>query len=212
MSQDDLAVRAKLSQVMIHKLISGKSTKTSKILDLAAALECSPNWLLSEDDDQPSTPNPPLARGSIAHYSLLNIEHDVIRTRRVPLISEAQAGHWTDIKENFRASAAEEWIETTANVSENAFAVRVVGDSMTNPYGTPSIPHGSVVIIDTEIAPTSGKIVLARLENEAKGTLKKLIIDGPNTYLVALNPAYKPISVNGDCTIVGVAKRVEFDL
>jgi SOS-response transcriptional repressor LexA len=45
-----------------------------------------------------------------------------------------------------------------------------------------------------------------------EATIKKLMIDGPNKYLMPLNPDYRPIKINGNCTIVGVVKKVEFDL
>lgn len=130
----------------------------------------------------------------------------------VPLISSVQAGNWSEIVDNFQPGDAEEWRETTAKVGKHAFALRVNGDSMVNPHGFPSIPPGAVVIVDPDIQPDNGKIIVARLEDSTEATLKKLVIDGPNRYLMALNPNYGPIQINGNCTIVGVVKKVEFDL
>ncbi len=132
--------------------------------------------------------------------------------RKVPLISWVQAGEWQDIVDNFHAGEADEWRETTAKVGKHAFALRVVGNSMANPFGSPSIPEGSVVIIDPDAIANSGSIVVARLDDTAEATLKKLVIDGPNKYLMPLNPDYRPIQINDNCTIVGVAVKVEFDL
>lgn len=44
-TQGQLAERAGLSQVMVHKLLSGKTTETTKIVQLARALECTAEWL-----------------------------------------------------------------------------------------------------------------------------------------------------------------------
>jgi len=131
---------------------------------------------------------------------------------RVPLISNVQAGDWTETHGSFDASDAESWLPTTAHVSDRAFALRVTGDSMTNPSGNPTIPAGSIVIIDPDLPADHGRIVVALLEDQAETTLKRLAIDGPNRYLMPLNPDYRPIEINGNCRIIGVAVRVEIDL
>ena len=129
----------------------------------------------------------------------------------VPLISWVQAGEWAEIVDTFQPGEADEWRETTANVGPHAFALRVQGDSMTSPAGI-SIPEGSVVIIDPDADYHNGSIVVAKLVDTQEATLKKLVIDGPNKYLKPLNPSYAPIPINGNCRIIGVAKKVEFDL
>ncbi|WHI52961.1 LexA family transcriptional regulator [Microbulbifer sp. MLAF003] len=129
----------------------------------------------------------------------------------VPLISSVQAGGWAEVVDNFQPGDAEEWRETTAKVGPNAFALRIEGDSMTSPTGV-SIPHGSIVIVDPDVEYTNGSIVVAKLIDVQEATIKKLVIDGPNRYLKPLNPNYAPIPINGNCRIVGVAKKVEIDL
>lgn len=142
------------------------------------------------------------------HY---NLESGPILRDSIPLISWTQAGDWTDIVDNFPPGDADEWIETTAKVGRNSFALKVVGDSMTSPVGK-SIPEGAIVIIDPDAIAENGSIVVAKLVDDQKSTLKKLVIDGPNRYLKPLNPNYAMIPINGSCRIVGVAKKVEFDL
>jgi len=133
---------------------------------------------------------------------------------RVPLISWVRAGTWADIEDPSTVAVddVEEWRETTAIVSDRAFALRVVGDSMANPYGAPSIPEGSVVIVDPEKPADNGSIVVAMLDDSNQATIKRLVIDGPNKYLKPLNPAYRTIEINGNCSVVGVVKKVEIDL
>ncbi|MCO1336714.1 LexA family transcriptional regulator [Microbulbifer sp. OS29] len=144
------------------------------------------------------------------HYDSNVREGPPIRGK-VPLISTVQAGKWMEVIDNLQPGDAEEWRETTANVGPNAFALRVEGDSMTTLMGV-SIPHGSVVIVDPDAEYINGSIVVAKLTDIQEATLKKLVIDGPNKYLKPLNPAYSPIVINGNCQIVGVAKKVEYDL
>lgn len=130
----------------------------------------------------------------------------------VPLISWVQAGSWQEVIDNLHPGDAEEWIETTAKVSNQSFALRIKGDSMTNPYGSPSLPEGSLVIIDPNAHCDNGNIVVARLDDSMEATIKKLVIDGGQRYLKPLNPAYPTTLINGNCRIIGRAVRVELDL
>lgn len=141
-----------------------------------------------------------------------SVDKTKINLRRIPIISSVQAGSWRDVVDNFHPGDADTWQETTANVSEKSFALRVEGKSMQNPNGTPSIPHGSIVIVDPELAATSGKIVVAKLPDTDQAVIKKLVIDGNNSYLESLNPDYKPIMINSECIIVGVVKQVIQDI
>ena len=45
LTQESVANRAGISQGMVHKLVSGNTKKTSKLIELAMALECDVQWL-----------------------------------------------------------------------------------------------------------------------------------------------------------------------
>lgn len=124
-------------------------------------------------------------------------------TRKVPLISETQAGAWREIVDNFEPGDAEEWIPAIKKMSKYAFALRLHGTSMMNPNDKRSIPDGAIIFVDPDVTINNGDIVLARLSTEAS-TCKKLMIDGEQTYLVPLNPDFKPILMTPDMNIVGV--------
>ncbi|MCW7252342.1 S24 family peptidase [Escherichia coli] len=82
---------------------------------------------------------------------------------------------------------------------------------MTNSNGLPTIPDGSTVLITPcsgNIREMAGKIVLIQLEGIPTVTLKKVAIDGPNVYLLPLNPLYKPIELNGRYTIKGKVSQI----
>ncbi|MGF1717295.1 LexA family transcriptional regulator [Photobacterium chitinilyticum] len=135
-----------------------------------------------------------------------------VETRVIPILSWVQAGSWTESCVVEELGDNIEWQETTAKVSSSAFALRVRGDSMTNPYGAPSIPDGSTVIIEPCPDPENGKIVVAMLEGSNEATLKKFEKDGLYKYLVPLNPKYEPMKINGNCRIIGYAKQIVMDL
>jgi len=84
---------------------------------------------------------------------------------------------------------------------------------MDGPAGSgPSIPSGSIVIVDPNVEAINGRIVVARINGTNEATVKKLAIDGPNVYLMPLNPNFQPIKFDANCEIIGVCVRVEMNL
>ncbi|MFA0496002.1 LexA family protein [Vibrio sp. 10N.222.54.B11] len=134
------------------------------------------------------------------------------QTRRVPILSHVQAGSWGKIDSKDIIYEELDWQTTSSNISEEAFAMRVTGNSMTNPHGSPSIPAGSIVVVEPCNCPDNGKIVVATLNDAPEATIKKLEIDGPHKFLVPLNPKYDPIPISGNCRIVGYVKQVIMNL
>ena len=174
--------------------------KGEHLIALAKALETSPESLMSKDFN-PAKNLPDQEQPS--NYNQL---------RKVPLISSVAAGNWMEIIDNFHPGDADEWQPTTAKVSHKAFALKVEGKSMQNPNGHPTVPQGSIVIVDPEIEASNGKIVVAKLPNTNEATIKKLVIDGPLLYLEPLNPEFKMIQIDNECVIVGVVKQVILDI
>lgn len=136
----------------------------------------------------------------------------ITKMRRVPVISWVQAGQFTECKAAEVFSEVDKWVETSLRIGDSSFALEVKGDSMTNPNGLPTIPEGATVIVDPDAEPLNGKIVVARLDGTNEATVKKLVIDGPQKFLVPLNPRYPNISINGNCLIIGVVKGVQYEL
>ncbi|MCG9708244.1 hypothetical protein CWC25_12355 [Pseudoalteromonas sp. S4389] len=136
-----------------------------------------------------------------------NVEPGPDITGSVPLISWVQAGAWKEMEDiNFVSESVPRY-RTTAKVGPNAFAVRVVGDSMTSSTGR-SIPAGSIVVADPDIEAISGKVVIARLDDSSEATVKELVIDAGRKYLRPFNNSFPTIPINGNCTIIAVAKQV----
>ncbi|MGH1595438.1 LexA family protein [Yersinia proxima] len=136
----------------------------------------------------------------------------ITRMRRVPVISWVQAGLFTESNAAEAFSDTDRWVETSLRISGNSFALEVKGDSMTNPNGMPTIPQGATVIVDPDAEVLNGKIVVARIDGTNEATIKKLVIDGPMKFLVPLNPRYPNMPINGNCTIIGVVKGVQYDI
>lgn len=136
----------------------------------------------------------------------------ITKMRRVPVISWVQAGQFTECKAAEVFSDVDKWVETSLRIGDSSFALEVKGDSMTNPNGLPTIPEGATVIVDPDAEPAHGKIVVARIDGTNEATVKKLVIDGPQKFLVPLNPRYPNIPINGNCLIIGVVKGVQYEL
>lgn len=204
LKQVDLVKLTGASKGAISQWINGISTPSGKhLMLLAKALRTSPDWLINGGGAKGQVEN------AKVHHN--NVELGPTIYTAVPLLNWVQAGSWQAIAE-IEPYEVKEFRETTARVSSKAFALRVVGDSMVSQSGSVSIPEGSIVIVDPEITPESGKIVIAKLEDSNEATIKKLVIDGPNKYLMPLNTRYSPIYINGNCSIIGVVKKVEIDL
>ena len=129
----------------------------------------------------------------------------------VPLISWVQAGDWRNLVDNFHAGEAERWVATNAKVGKHSFALRIVGDSMTNPGGTPSFPEGTIIIVDPEREAANGKYVVVRQKSDTECTFKQLVRDAGKHYLKPLNPRYPLLEMLPDAVICGVLVQAVMD-
>lgn len=120
-----------------------------------------------------------------------------------PVISWVSAGSWCEAVEPYHRKSIDRWLDTTVECSDNSFWLDVKGDSMTSPVGL-SIPEGMVILVDPEVEPTNGKLVVAKMDSENEATFKKYVVDAGNRYLKPLNPQYSMIPINGNCRIIGV--------
>lgn len=126
----------------------------------------------------------------------------------VPLIGWVQAGLWTDTKEPIPADQVEEWVPTSAKVSNRAYALQVEGESMINPRGSPSFPPMCRIIVEPSRVAQPGDFVIAQVDLESAATFKKLTQDGGRLYLTPLNAQYPTLSVDSNVRILGVVLRI----
>ena len=124
-----------------------------------------------------------------------NVTPALAGTRKVPLVSYVQAGF---MKEMVAQAAASEWLLTDLELSENAFALSIKGDSM-----LPEFKEGDRVIIDPAVQPQPGDFVVAKNGAE-EATFKKYRPRGLNERgdevfeLIPLNDDYP--SMRSDVT------------
>lgn len=170
---------------------------------IAATLRITSTWLL--DGEGPRYPG----TGALAAQSAtMSGQGDVASATltpappprgRVPVISAVQAGHPTDVVDNFQPGEANEWLEVSCQVRRHTFALVVEGDSM-----EPEFTAGMRIVVEPEMEPENGDYVVAG--NGEQATLKKLVRDGNDLYLKPLNPRY-PIKPLGENRIIGVVRE-----
>lgn len=198
LTQGDIAKRIGIARVSYTQWELGETNpKGENLLKLAQVLNCTPDWLISgkghPDDIHENVEAAPRLKGL------------------VPVINEVQAGHWTDIKTGFDEEA-NEWIPTIHSNSRYTFALRVVGDSMLNPHEKRSLSEGMIVVVDPEKQAKHRSIVVARLENSEKATIKELVIDGDIRYLRPFNPQFPIIPITEGTMIIGTVVSASLDL
>ncbi len=113
----------------------------------------------------------------------------------VPIISWVQAGAFCNSESQILPHDCDTILCPNKSASIKTFALKVVGDSMTAPYGK-SYPEGSIIFVDPEKEAIPGKRVIARTEHGH--TFKELAVNEfGEQYLKALNPHHQPIFGEG---------------
>ena len=210
LNQAELATRIGVQQTSISDLERGKSKSTSFSTQIAHELGVSALWLATGKGEMVATEVGDVRASYDANTAPAA---QPLRYHRYPVVSEVQAGWFAECIVPYPAGMEERHETTDYDAKGPAFWLEVTGDSMTAPAGVkPSVPEGTLVLVDTGIEPAPGKLVVAQLDESNEATFKKLIVDGGQRYLKALNPAYPLIPINGNCRILGVAVEAKTKL
>lgn len=194
LTQAKLASVSGVEQPLISQLETGKNLQSAHLPKIAHACGVSAIWL--SDNIGPmvmaSKEEPNVSMASQPSQSF-----------RYPVISWVSAGSWAEAVEPYPVGISDRYELSEYNSKGPAFWLEVKGDSMTSPVGT-SIAQGSLILVDTEVEATPGKLVVAKLPDSNEATFKKLVSDGGRLYLKPLNPAYRTEVFDENCRIVGV--------
>lgn len=154
-------------------------------------------------------------RSAADHLSALQKKGFLTRDRRcarglrltrqtvgIPLLGQIPAGHARaidgEVEQRLPLEAESYGIRDRAR----AFALRVLGDSMTGRH----LVNGDIVIFESGSEPKSGDVVAALIDNES--TLKTLVLRNGKAWLHAENPKYPDLIPAWDLHIQGVARAV----
>ncbi|RAH37799.1 LexA family transcriptional regulator [Halomonas sp. SL1] len=137
-----------------------------------------------------------------------------LKLNHYPVISGSQASSTVGLQEALTQAIEKKYYETTGYTSKDvSFWLALEGDSMAAPVGvSPSLPEGTMVLLDSGKTPTPGKLVLAALHDGTQLTFRKLIKDSGQLYLKPLNPSYPLISLDNQTNVLAVAVEAKINL
>ncbi|MDK4685575.1 XRE family transcriptional regulator [Kingella negevensis] len=190
LSQAALGKLAGVPQSTIGQIENGRNKSSTKILELAHALQTTVEYLV--DGVEPAQKQP----------SLPNVSEMPTPTPlyiySVPIISWVQAGSWQPV-ELFDDDDLE-YIVCRTKLGKDGYALRVRGDSM-----QPEFTEGDIIVIDPHGEPRAGSFVIALHDNET--TFKQLVFDGSRPMLRPLNSNYPYLQIKENDRILGVVKE-----
>lgn len=185
LTQAELAELIGITQQSLQKIEDGRTQNPRKLLELAKALNCTPEWLYSGEQNQ-----------------IRDIQSQYNKSSLRPLIPFPHVLHWPN---KTLLTTEIQWIATPIEVSEDAFWLKVTGDTMSSLSGL-SIPENYCVLVDPECTGKNEDLVIAKMEEANEITFKKLVIDTGRTYLKPLNSNYLPTEIKMAFSIIGVVK------
>lgn len=186
----------------ISKWLSGEAiAEADSMAALSAWLKVRREWL--EYGVQPKGKDEATGIQQLNLGEASNVTEMMQRFGKVPLISWVQAGAWCEAISNFEPYDADSWLSCPVPISPNGYALRVVGDSMTNPGPGRSYPTGCIIFVDPEIEAHAGDRVIARVPRTNEVTFKILVEDAGRQYLRPINPQYPIIDITEETHICG---------
>lgn len=184
-TQAELARLCGVKPPSVNGWLSGKSKflRGENLLQAANALKVNQQWLATGEG-----PMTTLGRQG-------NVESGPDLRSKVPLVSWVQAGEWCEAVQTTHVTEAERWMDCPVAHSNQTFALRVRGDSMTAPSGAArTYPEGCFIFVDPERRnPVNGDRVVACLLDAHEVTFKIYKNEDGRQWLQPLNPTHEPI-------------------
>jgi len=199
LTQLQVAKKVGVSHVTVSQWESDiMKLKAENLYHLAKLLNTNARWLLSGE-------------GSTApDIAGTEVTTNQITVKRLPVLDYVQAASHS-ANSDYSNISKMEWEDSPSNASNNAYWLKVVGDSMSAQLGL-SIIEGMMVLVDPDETPKNGSFVIAKLENVEEVTFKKLAFDAGEQLLNPLNQSYRQIQVNENCQIIGVVTELRHKL
>jgi len=151
LTQVELASIAGTTQQSIVNLEAGKTLRPRFLPELALALDCSVEYLLSgvgsPDESKPSK---------------------ISGSRQVPVLYDYQVAAWRVNSKPSELSGVTEYIQTNIKVSSSSFAFSIKDDSM-----RPEFNEGDIVICDPNETTIPGDFVMAQVGESEKAIFRR---------------------------------------
>lgn len=147
--------------------------------------------------------------GPKAHPSHAHVIHEALSdygldsVRAIPVLNWVQAGALRSTEDLYPyAGAAEEYVSVSVR-GVHCFSLRVRGESM-----LPDFREGDIIVIDPDLQPQSGDMVVAVIDGTGEATFKRYMKKKDGEVLMPLNPDYAPIVLQPEHRIVGKVVRL----
>ncbi|MCA8946178.1 MAG: LexA family transcriptional regulator, partial [Planctomycetes bacterium] len=169
---------------------NGRYPVSSKILrKLSQALNVTPDFFIATDEpnlEDTETLTREMLNRKMAERSRESVAVGARNgTRMIPVVSITAAGRPLAAFDDYPTGTGSDYVDCPRDVAdENAFALRISGDSM-----EPVIPDASTIIVAPNMMPREGKPVVAKLES-GDVTCKVYQRRGDNVILAPYNPAH----------------------
>ncbi|CDG99717.1 helix-turn-helix domain-containing protein [Xenorhabdus bovienii] len=175
-TQSALAKEANMAQSMIWKLISGKATKTGKIVDIAKALGVRPEWLSDGSGDKyqsDSSSEVTIHSSHSAPVKIYDEEHETDEAFLIPILS----GSLTNL--------------------DSCRAYRITQNT-----GCTEAPEGALIVVDQSEKAANNDLVYARIGKNYSvyrymqgGSEDFLSVDDTRVPLIAMSPDVEMVGV-----------------
>jgi SOS-response transcriptional repressor LexA len=123
----------------------------------------------------------------------------------LPHISWRQAAQWQGA-ENLNNMDNCKWVPAHKDIGPRSFVLTVQNDAMVSSYVSRSYPEEALIFVDTDVISKHGDYVVARLTDSGDITFKKLVQDGSQKFLIAINPSMSHNVVCDAFDVIGVVK------
>lgn len=188
LTEAELARRTNIPQPTLHKILSGKTgdPRASTLKSLADFFGVTIDMLLTGNA---TTATPVTA--------------STTKTQSIPIISWTDCLQLAKLMGSLNSTNWDHWI-TTEYSSATAYALS------SKPSMEPRLPKGSTLIIDPNINPEDGDLVIVHFPNTNEATLRELSIDGPIKQLIPICRNSPPEPWDSNINVLGVLTKSIF--
>lgn len=196
-TQQQLATACGISRAAVSQWENGNTInlKGENLVKAASQLNVREEWITHGIEPMRAVD---LNISSLKHTHSAGLVSVTISARQIPILDYVQAGHPKEVMNegnDFEPIGIDERL--AQELGPYAFGLIVEGMSM-----APEILPGDIVVIDPDVEPTPGDVVVAELDGESKACLKKYRPRGndengyPIIELVPYNDDYPTITIS----------------
>ena len=185
-NEAELARRTHIPQPTLHKILSGKTEdpRFSTLQQLAVFFGLTVDELVS----------------GIQYSGKQKVSS---RINSIPIISYRDCLKGLDYIGKLSIKEWKEWL-SIENAPSGAFGIGSTA------CAEPRFPRGTILIVDPNLIPKDGDLVIVQYKDAEEATLRELSIDGPNKLLLPLNPNFCKDVFDKSIMILGVVFEYRF--